>query len=513
MTRLAPLLLTAFIASCGTTTVPGADIVLSPLEVQLWVDRDVLMPGTPMTVSGSGFLPPELGTQVGRLLVNGNILDTPLTFVDEKTLTWAVGSDLLAAVPPGSGVVTGGFTVTRTLSENGSRTATSIPVQFRVETNLTPTIAAFESEDQVLFPGDEITVRGADFLLKGEGHTVMVLEGSFVTLVPPETVSVQAVLPVTGDTRDTIRFTLTPDVLGIRPGTFQGALTVSNETPDGTRPGTGLPDFTRTVEAPKVVGVSPSVAARGQRISVAGRGFLQTDPFYEATTLIRLEGEFTIAKTSAVLTLAGPTALALFPDAIVSNREMEYILRVTQTPSGELEGLGLLAGGFVGSIIPMLISGPEMILGQGVNFTLQVAPQRQIVFIKFLPGFSTTMLEMGMGVVETQVRSRVLEVVNRDYAGVNIEFRGSRPDDFVEYSIIEVGGADPNQAGLFGLDNTKGKDVGNLRFNDVIGGTNAETAEQGYYAFGGVFVRSFFQLSPSGLGGTTPQYLGIRALP
>ena len=102
-----------------------------------------------------------------------------------------------------------------------------------------------------------------------------------------------------------------------------------------------------------------------------------------------------------------------------------------------------------------------------------------------------------LGIAEAQIKARILDVVHRDYYGVNIEFRDQRPTDFVEYSVIEVGGADPNNADLFGLDNTKGKDVGNVRFNDVIGGINAETAEQGYYAFGGVFVRSFFQLSPT----------------
>jgi hypothetical protein len=176
---------------------------------------------------------------------------------------------------------------------------------------------------------------------------------------------------------------------------------------------------------------------------------------------------------------------------------MKYILRVTQTPGGELEGLGLVAGSFVGRISPMIISGAETILGQGIDLSLTVALQRQVVFVKFLPGFSTTVAEMGLELREGDIRRRILEVCNRDYAGVNIEFRDQRPTDFAEYSLIEVGGADPNGQGLFGLDNTAGKDVGNLRFNDIIGGANADTAEQGYFAFGGVFVRSFFQLSPT----------------
>jgi hypothetical protein len=88
-------------------------------------------------------------------------------------------------------------------------------------------------------------------------------------------------------------------------------------------------------------------------------------------------------------------------------------------------------------------------------------------------------------------------VVRRDYAGLNVEFTERRPEDFAEYSVIEIGGTDPNGVGLLGLDNTAGKDTGNLRLDDVIGGENASSGEQGYYVYGGVFLRSFTAFSPS----------------
>jgi hypothetical protein len=102
--------------------------------------------------------------------------------------------------------------------------------------------------------------------------------------------------------------------------------------------------------------------------------------------------------------------------------------------------------------------------------------------------------------VESHIRDRILEVVNRDYKtddleGINIEWRRSRPTDFVEYSVIEVGGKDPNNRGLLGLDNTMGKDIGNLHFDDVVGGMNADSREKGNYAFGGVFVSSYLAFS------------------
>lgn len=483
------------LAACSAETVPHSDIVLQPLQVAAW-QHDVLLRGTPIEVVGDGFLAPELGAHALELTSPGAIVSVPLTWVDESTLRYVVDDMLLATMPPGT-QFDGTATITRQLFENGAMDVASQPAVFRVESNLTPTLTSFVSEGGVLYPGDVVNVGGSGFLLKGEGHTVLLLEGSFVTHVPPETRAVQAVLPVNGETRDTLLVTMTPDVLGIRPGIFQGSISVSNETPAGQVAGSGLSQLTMQLLPPRVSDVVPKNAARGQRITVVGRGFLATDPYYEATTLIRLEGAFTASKTSQVIQLDGPTALALFPDLFYDNTMMDYILRVTQTPSGELEGLGLIGGGFDGTIRPMLISGPETILGEGIALQLTIAPQKQVVYVKYLPGFSTTVAEMGLGAVEPDIKGRVAQVLQRDYAGINIEFRESRPEDFVEYSIIEVGGADPNGAGLFGLDNTAGKDVGNLRFNDTIGGTNAETAEQGYYAFGGVFVRSFFQLSPS----------------
>ncbi len=89
---------------------------------------------------------------------------------------------------------------------------------------------------------------------------------------------------------------------------------------------------------------------------------------------------------------------------------------------------------------------------------------------------------------------------------------------------VEIGGPDPNGRGLFGYDNTPGKDVNNLRLFDAIGGANAETQMDGFPGFGGVFVESLFGFSehpPEGLptGGPDPDPLfdeifdGVRATP
>jgi hypothetical protein len=75
---------------------------------------------------------------------------------------------------------------------------------------------------------------------------------------------------------------------------------------------------------------------------------------------------------------------------------------------------------------------------------------------------------------------------------VNVDVRLDDPDDFDDTAttVIEIGGPDPNGNGLFGYDNSPGKDVGNVRMFDAIGGTNAQTQADGFPGFGGVFVES-----------------------
>jgi hypothetical protein len=85
--------------------------------------------------------------------------------------------------------------------------------------------------------------------------------------------------------------------------------------------------------------------------------------------------------------------------------------------------------------------------------------------------------------------------VARDYGGVNLTLRTRAPDDFALYSTVDVEGPDPNALGLFGYDNTPGKDVGNLRLFDRLGGVDALTQADGFPGYGGIFIESFLGYS------------------
>jgi hypothetical protein len=119
-----------------------------------------------------------------------------------------------------------------------------------------------------------------------------------------------------------------------------------------------------------------------------------------------------------------------------------------------------------------------------------------VLYTKFLANFTEGLRRFGLRNVELEVRAQALAVAERTYMPWNVEIRDSRPPDYDEFTTIEVGGPDPNGAGLFGLDNTEGIDRGNFRLDDYIGGFNAIADVEGSFAFGGVFIESFLAFSP-----------------
>jgi len=145
--------------------------------------------------------------------------------------------------------------------------------------------------------------------------------------------------------------------------------------------------------------------------------------------------------------------------------------------------------------------GSDTVRGDPTPVVLGIAHVKQVVYIRFQPAYVESLRRFGLRAVDREIRTRVLAVARRDYAGVNIEFRTEPPTDFSLFSTVDIGGPDLNGLGYFGYDNTTGKDVGNRRLYDQIGGLNATTQQDGNPGYGGVFVESFFAFSrhPRGL--------------
>jgi hypothetical protein len=131
---------------------------------------------------------------------------------------------------------------------------------------------------------------------------------------------------------------------------------------------------------------------------------------------------------------------------------------------------------------------------EGVTTPLdfEILPSRQLVYLRFLPAFTDSLRLFGLRNLSADVQDRILEVLHRDYEGINVDFRTLAPEDFLDYAILEFGGPDPNGQNLFGLDNTPDLDRCNERLSDNLAGRNADGA-----GYGGIFVESFLQLSPA----------------
>ncbi|MEE2644701.1 MAG: hypothetical protein VYD19_07185 [Myxococcota bacterium] len=328
-------------------------------------------------------------------------------------------------------------------------------------------------------------VGGAQLLIEGEGESRLSLEGMFTPeggLASP--VSLQLPLQFGAD-RGSATLSLPPTALGLQPGSFVGQGALINESPRGVTQ-SELRPLSFTLLPPRVDEVSPLSLSRGQRVTFSGAGFLGADE--GGFTLLELEGELSPFLASDV-----PRAvqLTLSPDAIDSTSLMSS-LTVTYNLNCDSDELGGEAGLFRGQLQPTVSWQGGIVEGEARPIELVIAPTKQVVYLRFLPAFTDSLRLFGLRNLSAAVIDRIIELVERDYTGINLELRLEAPSDFLDYSTVEIGGADPNRQKLFGLDNTTGLDRCNQRLDDQLAGQNADSGG----SYGGVFVESFLQLSP-----------------
>ncbi len=456
------------------------------------LEPETVLPGTRLRFIGSGFLPDEVvearfqGTYAGGA-VDGRLALTYESRTEQVLVADQAFFDLL-------GGPTGTFsgTVTLSVDRGGTRVEDGAEVAFAVLETLSPTL--LQVENIAIAFMERAGIEGRGFLLPGEGQTKFLFTGTFTPDGGQPVTFTDAELPVEVLGRTEASYEHTPALLGLQAGVIDGDLTVVNHHQGGAVvEGGSLPIYLTVVE-PAVASADPSAASRGQIITFLGRGFLPEDPGADEHTSLVIEGTFT-TEDGTVQDLSGPAALEIFPTYQAPGR-MTYVIRPEKGSDGKLHGLGAVPGTLDGTARVRLRYGGTELLGPPWQGRFQILATKQVVFLKYLDSFSDGLARFGLRNVESEIRARVLEVCKRDYAPYNVEFRETRPTDFYDYSVIEISAVDPNGAGLFGLDNTEGKDEGNVRLNDVIGGRNAESEEQGFYAFGGVFVESFLAFSP-----------------
>jgi len=473
-------------------TVQVTDIVLDT------VSPSVVLPGSTLVLSGLDFYP-ELAGET-KLYLDGpkkNDVAVVARFVDygRMEVDWPGAASM--GLSDGDYGATA-HVETRNGFDGAQHVSNDLPVQLSFATTLTPRIDAVLAE-----PGSvnaPLALSGDGFLLGGnEGESLATISGCFVADDDP-TGGCAPIDPVTlpgvAIQRDVLEVPFDPAIAGIRPGVFEGQVGVTNQHADGTRiSADGALRFEARLRPPSIQSMTPVAASLGQYIDIDGNGFIGPGPGdYAAVTLLELDGTFSVQGGPA-----SPTRLTLIP-AFESGQRVRYVVN-EEDELGRAVNVRTTRGTFQGTATPVTEFLDDAVEGSPVPVTLQLVPVRQVVWLRFLPSFVESLHHFGLRDAQDTVIERIVTVVERDYEGVNLDLRLDEPTDFALYSEVEVSGTDPNGIGLLGYDNTPGKDVGNLRLYDKIGGVNALTQLDGYPGYGGVFIESLFTFSahPNGL--------------
>jgi hypothetical protein len=456
-----------------------------PLEITR-VEAPVAVPGSRLRVVGSGFL--DAGVWTARLVgaLAGAPLERPLTVDrrDDAVLELVLTPSTFSGLPEGT------FEGRLELEVvYGESTGEATPaVRFEVRSGLDP---VFTRGAPGAFPQSPWPVDAQGLLTPSEGQTTIALRGRFL----PDGVGSERELAVTevpvvaldptGLDRSRGQVEIELAWFGIEPGRFEGEAALTNSGQGWTR-GSPFVPVRFDLLVPTIEQVTPRAASRGQRVTIFGQGFVGGS---QGATTLRLDGTFT--PRDGEPTSLPPGGLELNPTWLSGN-ELVFSMRVDYDFDCNSADLGARPGRLEGQVTPIIELEGTRVEGVTTPLDFEILPSRQLVYLRFLPAFTDSLRLFGLRNLSADVQDRILEVLHRDYAGINVDFRTLEPEDFLDYAILEFGGPDPNGQNLFGLDNTPDLDRCNERLGDNLAGRNADGA-----GYGGIFVESFLQLSPA----------------
>jgi len=506
VTRLA---LAALVACAGCASSDVIDVGLEGLALAA-VHPDAVMTGTTLVIDGDSFVEAAWGDSTLVLTGDGATVRLAATFVDYDHMTALIDADVLAQLGAAAGPTTfRGDATLEVRSAVDAKIYRSAPlaVQFTAQPELTPTVDTLEASG-VIFTNDELEVTGDGFLLGGtEGVTVAIVRGCFTPqgqgTCAPVGEQVVPLAPAAAFDRRRASFRFVPAIAGIGAGTFTGTVMIEDRPVTGRSVAAATVDVSYDLVTAQIFQVEPPAASLGQYVEITGGGFVGGEA--GATTEVRLQGTFTPTGGPG----GAPVDLILIPEFERGER-VRYVVN-TDDALGQAIDLRQVTGTFTGTIRPIVTYDGDTVTGPTRAITLAIAPVKQVVMLDFRPSYVESLRKFGLRAVDAPIRQRVLDVLHAAYPALNIEFRTSAPDDFALYSSVEIHGPDPNGMGLFGYDNSPGKDTGNLRLYDRLGGVNAATQQDGYPGFGGVFIESLmgFSLHPldgDSLSGADPLF-------
>ena len=457
------------------------------------VNPGTVVPGSLVVIEGTSFVGEPWGTP--RLHLSGTFggaaaeIDLPATFVDFDRMEVNADEAFFAAFGADEGDFQGSATVQIDSPVDGTmHESDPIDLSLALRQQLTPSLTGVAT-GTMIFVNDKILLEATDLLLGGnEGETVASLTGCFTPAIGGDCVDVGTVeVPVetTGYGRDDGTFAFAPTIAGIQPGSFEGTVLLINRHEAGATTQSDVADVAYEVTEPALYSVSPTAVSLGQYVDIEGGGFVGPE---DGATIIELTGTFTPDG-------GGPmdVTLTLVPE-FVEGRLVRYVLSEDDT-LGQALDLRRITGTFTGEVTPVIQYEDDEVVGAPTTFTLGIAPVKQIVYLVFKPSYVESLRHFGLRALDQQIRQRIVDVVTRDYRTVNLEVRLEEPTDFALYSLVELAGPDPNGIGLLGYDNSPGKDTGNKRLYDQVGGVNAVTQMDGSPGYGGVFIESLFAFS------------------
>lgn len=275
-------------------------------------------------------------------------------------------------------------------------------------------------------------------------------------------------------------------------GRLVGTLVLESTLTGGEVRTTSSQPVDLTFAAPDLYAFDPAAASVGRIVAVRGAGFLGRPGRTGETTLLRIAARFTPEGGTAA-----PFSMELVPEW-VSGAELSLAIE-TQVSGGQVIArlFGAQRGTLEGTATPIALRDRDELAGVSVPFRFVLGAPHQIIELRLLPGYYESLARFGLAAAEDEILVRVADRIESIYDGYNLEVRTTVPGDYTEsaFAVVEIGGPDPNGSGLFGYDNSAGKDVGNLRLFDHIGGANAETQADGFPGYGGVFVESMLYWS------------------
>jgi hypothetical protein len=467
--------------------------------------------GTSIVVIGDGFVGDEIGTS--RLVMevrdqvdtNGPYVTITelLTRDGRQQMTTVLSNVNFERICPFSSVNLSVKLSIETVSASSSQLYRSPTVEFNLQCQreITPVLERVPFGAVSL--NDAIVVEASGVLIgEREGITTAIVSGCIKAQgvsgvcdgATPIITNEQLDVIVTDSTlRRNPAVIISPRLIGLDPGFFEGTIHLRNTLASGVVLESSSLPFTFQVLSSSLNSLNVNGTSLGGYLDFSGSGFIGLDP--QALTTMLIEGQFenedgTVQeiRTEIVTQFSSPNLI-------------RYVLNEEDT-LGQLLKLRKHEGVVVANFTPILSYGSRERQLPSLSSAFEVRSLRQVVHAHFLPGFDDALERFGLLEAAPHIKNIIVERSSDIFSGIGLEVRQDLPTDFALYSQVDLTGFDPNGIGLMGYDNTPGKDVGNERLHDRIGGVHALTQEDGYPGYGGIFLESFFgfsQVPPAGI--------------